>query len=749
MINKFFLTILLCLINTSIYSQTEKRKIFAKKVSEEIVLDGEMNESFWKNSTPSSGYVQYSPRDSVPAELDTEFRVAYDDRFLYILAKMEDISSKKFILGDLKRDFFGGSTDYISFTFDTFQDETNGYNFGLSPYGIQREALLSNGGEGNWSSGGGGRGGISWFNINWNTKWYSGAKMYDGYWITEFKIPFNSIRFKAGSKKWNFNSHRGNSKVNEGSIWSPVPLGRSPGNLSLTGELEFEYPLEKSSQSIVLIPYISGAGIRNKVAEPARDFDFDVGLDMKMALSSSLNLDLTINPDFSQVEVDEQRTNLTRFELFLPEKREFFTDNADLFSNLGSREARPMFSRRIGIARDTTTSQYVQNPILFGAKLSGKINDGLRIGVLNMQTAKLSSSGVPSYNYGMAVLEKNILKNSKVSAFLINKQSLFNDESQEYAHNLDDFNRVFGFESKLQTNNTKFKSQFYYHQSIENDNVSGANSYGANASYEERNFETNIYFYGVGENFNPEVGFVPRKDYTFLSPSFQYKFLPENMSLVQHGPGIDYEFYRNKLNGVTDYDIDIDYNFRFRSQSSLTLKTNILYTKLLNDFDPSRSDGVSLAAFSEYNYVNHTFWLRTSERKVFSARLNGKIGEFFNGKIKNIGGTLTYKFPPFLNLSIGSQYNDLNFPEPYSSASFFSLNSKINVSFSKDLFLSTYLQYNNQLDNINLNARFQWRFQPLSDIFLVYTDNYYAENPLFLNLKNRSFAFKINYWINI
>ena len=388
-----------------------------------------MNESFWENSAPSSGYVQYSPRDSVPAELDTEFRVAYDDRFLYILAKMEDISSKKFILGDLKRDFFGGSTDYISFTFDTFQDETNGYNFGLSPYGIQREALLSNGGEGNWSSGGGGRGGISWFNINWNTKWYSGAKMYDGYWITEFKIPFNSIRYKAGSKKWNFNSHRGNSKVNEGSIWSPIPLGRSPGNLSLTGELEFEYPLEKSSQSIVLIPYISGAGIRNKVAEPARDFDFDVGLDMKMALSSSLNLDLTINPDFSQVEVDEQRTNLTRFELFLPEKREFFTDNADLFSNLGSREARPMFSRRIGIARDTTTSQYVQNPILFGAKLSGKINDGLRIGVLNMQTAKLSSSGVPSYNYGMAVLEKNILKNSKVSAFLINKQSLFNDKS--------------------------------------------------------------------------------------------------------------------------------------------------------------------------------------------------------------------------------------------------------------------------------------------------------------------------------
>ena len=349
----------------------------------------------------------------------------------------------------------------------------------------------------------------------------------------------------------------------------------------------------------------------------------------------------------------------------------------------------------------------------------------------------------------MAVIEKNILKNSKISSFLINKQSLFNDKSVEYAHDLSNFNRVFGFESKLQTNNTKFKSQLYYHQSIENEKVSGANSYGANASYEERNFETNVYFYGVGENFNPEVGFVPRKDYVFLSPSFQYKFLPENISLVQHGPGVDYEFYRNKINGITDYDIDIDYNFRFRSQAYLVLKTNILYTKLLDDFDPSRSDGIPLDAFSEYNYVNHTFYLRTSERKIFSVRLNGKIGEFFNGKIKNIGGTFTYKFPPFLNLSLGSQFNDLDFPTPYSSANFFSLNSKINVSFSKDLFFSTYLQYNNQFDNINLNARFQWRFQPLSDIFLVYTDNYYAENPLFLNLKNRSFAFKINYWINI
>ena len=731
------------------YSMSEKRKIFAKKISEEIILDGEITESFWEEAQVTSDFVQYSPRDSIQAQLQSEFRVAYDDKFLYIAAQMEDISEKKFIIGDLKRDFFGGSVDYMSFTFDTFQDETNGYMFGISPFGVQREALLSNGGEGSYNSGGGSRGGSSWFNINWNTKWYSEVKLHDGYWIAEFKIPFNSLRYKEGTKVWNFNSYRGNSKINENSVWTIIPLGFTPANLSMTGEIEFEFPLEKSSQNLVFIPYMSGSGIRNKVSLPEKDFNFDAGLDIKMALSSSLNLDLTFNPDFSQVEVDEQRTNLTRFELFLPEKREFFTDNADLFSNLGSRESRPMFTRRIGIAKDTTTSQYVQNPIIYGAKLSGKLSEDLRIGVLNMQTAKLSSSGIPSYNYGMAVVEKNILKNSTISGFIINKQSLFNDDSKDYAHDLDNFNRVFGFESKLQSNNTRFKSQLYYHHSLENENNPNSNSYGVNASYEKRNFESNIYFYAVGENFNPEVGFVPRKDYIFLSPSFQYKFLPENSSINTHGPGVDYEFYRNRLNSLTDYDIDIDYNFRFKSSAYLVFKTNLLYTKLLYDFDPSRSDGVALPASSEYNYTNYTFYFRTSERKLFSLRLNGKIGDFFNGDIKNIGGTLNYKFPPFLNIEVGSQYNNLIFPDPYSSANFFSLNSKINVSFSKDLFLSTYLQYNNQIDNINLNARFQWRFQPLSDFFLVYTDNYYAENPLFMNLKSRSFAFKLNYWINI
>ena len=174
--NKIILSFLfLLLINIDGFSQNDKRKIFAKKVDEEIVLDGEINEQFWKDAQSSTGFVQYRPRDSVSAELDTEFRVAYDDKFLYIIAKMEDIPSKKFIVGDLKRDFYGGSTDYIAFLFDTFQDETNGYNFGISPFGIQREALLSDGGEGAFSMGGGGssRGGISWFNINWNTKWFS------------------------------------------------------------------------------------------------------------------------------------------------------------------------------------------------------------------------------------------------------------------------------------------------------------------------------------------------------------------------------------------------------------------------------------------------------------------------------------------------------------------------------------------------------------------------------------------------
>ena len=746
----FFLIFSVVLIG---FSQSEKlsdKKILAKKINEEIKLDGELNESFWKDAEIKSNFFQYSPRDSISAILDSEFRIAYDDKYLYLAAKMEDIPEKKFIVGDLKRDFWGGSTDYIAFTFDTFKDQSNAYNFGISPYGIQREALISDGGEGSYShSGGGGRGGISWFNINWNTKWYSGAKVHDGYWICEFKIPFNSIRYKPGSKTWNLQVYRGNSKVVERSVWTSIPRGFSPANLSMTGTLEFEFPLEKSSRSFVMIPYISSSGISNKIEPTSKEFDLDLGLDMKLALSSSINLDLTFNPDFSQVEVDEQRTNLTRFELFYPEKREFFIDNADLFTNLGSRASRPMFTRRIGIAKDTVTSQYVQNPIIYGAKLSGKINENLRIGVLNMQTAQLSSSGIPSFNYGMAVLEKKILSNSKISAFLVNKQALFNSDDKEYSIDPNHYNRVFGFETKLQSKDTKWKTEWFYHQSLEEENPNEANSYGINFSYDSPNIEANSYFYGVGENYNPEVGFVPRKDFIFFSPSFQYKFYPKNNSVNRHGPGIDYEFYRNDANGITDYDIDLDYNITFNSDASLTLKSNIKYTLLLYDFDPSRSGGEPLPTLSDYNYSNYTFYFRSNQRKEFYFSLNGKFGKFFNGDISNIGGSISYKLPPYFNVSLSSQYNNLNFPQPYSSAEFFTLSSKINVSFSKDLFFSTYLQYNNQINNININARFQWRFQPLSDIFLVYTDNYYAKNPLFMNVKNRSFAFKINYWLNL
>ena len=745
----FFLIFSVVLIG---FSQSEKlsdKKILAKKINEEIKLDGELNESFWKDAEIKSNFFQYSPRDSISAILDSEFRIAYDDKYLYLAAKMEDIPEKKFIVGDLKRDFWGGSTDYIAFTFDTFKDQSNAYNFGISPYGIQREALISDGGEGSYSHSGGGRGGISWFNINWNTKWYSGAKVHDGYWICEFKIPFNSIRYKPGSKTWNLQVYRGNSKVVERSVWTSIPRGFSPANLSMTGTLEFEFPLEKSSRSFVMIPYISSSGISNKIEPTSKEFDLDLGLDMKLALSSSINLDLTFNPDFSQVEVDEQRTNLTRFELFYPEKREFFIDNADLFTNLGSRASRPMFTRRIGIAKDTATSQYVQNPIIYGAKLSGKITPNLRIGVLNMQTAQLSSSGIPSFNYGMAVLEKKILSNSKISAFLVNKQALFNSDDKEYSIDPNHYNRVFGFETKLQSKDTKWKTEWFYHQSLEEENPNEANSYGINFSYDSPNIKANSYFYGVGENYNPEVGFVPRKDFIFFSPSFQYKFYPKNNSINRHGPGIDYEFYRNDANGITDYDIDLDYNITFNSDASLTLKSNIKYTLLLYDFDPSRSGGEPLPTLSDYNYSNYTFYFRSNQRKEFYFSLNGKFGKFFNGDISNIGGSISYKLPPYFNVSLSSQYNNLNFPQPYSSAEFFTLSSKINVSFSKDLFFSTYLQYNNQIDNININARFQWRFQPLSDIFLVYTDNYYAKNPLFMNVKNRSFAFKINYWLNL
>ncbi|MBK6946952.1 MAG: hypothetical protein IPH16_01730 [Haliscomenobacter sp.] len=230
--------------------------------------------------------------------------------------------------------------------------------------------------------------------------------MYDGYWLGEFAIPLKSLRYNEGSVLWNVKIYRIDSEYGERSVWPQTPRQFPILNLAYINKLAWEEPLPKPGGNMVAIPFFSANYSEDRLDGQGIGRDASFGGDAKIGLGPSLNLDLTVNPDFSHVEVDQQVTNLDRFEIFFPERRQFFLENADLFGNFGTQRLRPFFSRRIGVARDEETGQNVQNPIYFGARLSGKMGGNTRVGLLSMQTAKDAAIGRPSVNYTVAAIQQ-------------------------------------------------------------------------------------------------------------------------------------------------------------------------------------------------------------------------------------------------------------------------------------------------------------------------------------------------------
>ncbi|WP_293015803.1 DUF5916 domain-containing protein, partial [Mongoliibacter sp.] len=340
--------------------------IVARKIDYPITLDGVLDEEIWlEDGGWAEDFTQFFPSDTSLAQAQSKVKIAFDDKFLYIAAVMYNLGPREnYVSTSLRRDYRGEQNDGISFILDTFNDNTNAFQFGVNPYGVQRESLIANGGM------------IpSDLNLAWDNKWYSNAKIYDDYWVVEAAIPFSTLRYNDGAVNWNVNFYRLDSKYNERSSWTPIPRNFSIISLAFSRKLMFEEPLKKETANISIIPYAAMATDRDFLSETSNPARPTFGGDAKIGMGPALNLDLTINPDFSQVEVDQQVTNLDRFEIFFPEQRQFFLENADLFADFGAVGIRPFFSRRIGVARDERTGQNVQNQILFGSRLSGKLGE--------------------------------------------------------------------------------------------------------------------------------------------------------------------------------------------------------------------------------------------------------------------------------------------------------------------------------------------------------------------------------------
>lgn len=710
----------------------QTNSVTVKYISSPITVDGVLDEADWAEAQPATDFWQYFPTDSVRARNQTSIKFMFDDSKLYVGIRVESTGGNDYIVPSLRRDFRAGGSDNVTLMFDTFNDGANAFFFGTNPEGVLREALISGGGTD-----------LRGFNTSWDTKWVGETVKHDGYYICEWAIPLSAFKFREGETRWRFNSYTFDTQDNERSTWNQIPQNQFIFNLAYMGDMIFEKPLGNSKSPISIIPYVNGlAGVDY---ENDDDFtDFKVGGDARLTLWNSLNLDLTINPDFSQVEVDQQVTNLTRFEVNLPERRQFFIENSDLFADFGNaRDANPFFSRRIGIAQDTSGNS-IQNDIIAGVRLSGKLNNDFRIGILNMQTASDDKNEIAANNNTVVALQHKLFSRSNIAAVFINRQ---NTGSKDFVGPNEEYNRVIGLDYNLANVDNSWNGKFFAHKSFTPGSGDKDYSAGARLEYSIRNWRARMSGVFVGDDFNSDLGFIRRTDIFKLDPQLEYLLFPKKGIVNQHTfstlpifiwrPELDFE--------LADYIIISSWRAELKNTSNFGATMRNRYTKLFDEFDPSLNDGIPLPAGSDYKYSTLEVEYRSDNRHKFFYNVQSTYGEFFNGSIYTQRLDLNYRLQPHLFLSVEGRYDNIDLPEPYSDNDIWLISPRVDVTFNKSLFWATLIQFNSRSGNVGINSRLQWRFAPLSDLFLVYNDNYFTEDvfaPRF-----RSINLKVTYWL--
>ncbi|MES2389115.1 MAG: DUF5916 domain-containing protein [Bacteroidota bacterium] len=732
-----------------------------KPAAEPIKVDGILDEAAWADADSVYNFYQNFPYDTGYSFTRSTVRICYDSKFLYVSAILYDELPGNYVVQNLNRDWNHGNSDGFQFVIDPMCDRTNGFAFAISPYGSQREGIITNGGND----------GIS---LAWDNKWYSGVTRYPDKWVAEMAVPFSTIRYKAGLKEWRINFARFDYKRNEMSTWVPLYRNFSVGGLVNTGRMIWEKPLEKPGRNVSVIPYIGGVatqlpppplGPGNPPPGPGKPppppppgpekrplintLKLSAGLDAKVAVTPSMNLDLTINPDFSQVEVDQQVINLSRFEPFFPERRTFFLENADLFGNFGSGRERPFFSRRIGISRNPSTGLYTQNPILFGARLSGKINRDWRLGVMNVMTPNKPSDKLPAQNFSMLALQRQVFSRSTVSFYYTGRQALGSDSVFGLSPDAGNANHSTGLEYNMATGDNRWRSKLFVHKTFGPDGAENRffteknTAYSLTASYTDRH----KYFYAgqeyIGTGYRAEVGYVPRTGYIRYEGGTSYSFLPKNSIISQHGPSLNWYSLSNLGRGLGDMETNPTWYVGFNNSASLQAGYTEYYSHLNGDFSV-KNNVLPAGGVYHYRTIGLNFVSNLRRSFAYDAALAG--GSYYNMGITSLSGSVNYRWVPYVLLSCAYSYSHLQMPDDMPASELLLIRPSVNLSLRNNVFFRCTVQFNTQAQNLGSNLRFQWRFAPASDFFLVYSDNYQSSD---LRFKDRGLTAKLTYWINM
>ena len=700
--------------------KNESFRLNIRRTIASIVIDGVGDDQAWKNTDVAKDFFMVLPMDNGKANEKSEIRMAYDGKNIYLLATFFKSQSGQNIVESLRRDFSFGKNDNFLLFLDPFNNQTTGFTFGSNAAGAQWDGTMFSGSK---------------VDLNWDTKWVSKVQSDDEKWVFEMAIPFKSIRYEDDVKKWGINFGRLDLRTSEKSSWTPIPRQFPTSSLAYSGVLVWDEAPPKAGTNVSIIPYAL-ASVNNDL-KGETTFDKKVGGDVKVSLTSSLNLDLTVNPDFSQVEVDRQVTNLERFELFFPEKRQFFLENGDLFASFGYPTIRPFFSRRIGLGV----------PIRAGARVSGNLNDKWRLGLMDMQTAAVNETGLPSQNFGVLSLQRKVFSRSSIGLMIVNKESFnYPQENDSITDLYPKFNRNIGVEYNLASSNNLWNGKAFLLKSFSPNKIGNGITQAAHLEYKSRKWKWRIQESSVEDSYTAEVGFVPRNGYVNIQSYLGHLFFPKAGTILSHGPTLNTSYFFNQNFERTDNTSYLVYGFAFRNRSSLDLIISDDYVELLSPFDPTRLGNEELEAGTKHQWNAYGWMYESKPQSLFTYTFDARFGGYYaGGKRTSLTTELGYRFQPYVSLSANLNYNRIKLPAPWNTNQFWLIGSEVDVTFTNKLFFATLFQYNEQSKNFNLNSRFQWRYKPASDLFIVYTNNHLI-SPY--SGRTWSLTLKLNYWFN-
>lgn len=703
------------------------------KTTTPIKIDGQLNEEAWSSGNYADSFWLNSPRDDVRASHTTKVIVTYDEYALYIGAILKGPTN--YVIQTLKRDNDLETNDAFGVLLDPMGQKNIGYSFGVNAGGAQTEAMVSAAQNIFVNS----------VDESWDARWYSSVTRTNEGWIVEMSIPLKSIRFKEGKLTWGINFWRIDRQSNERHVWAKVPVQFNPTDLGFTGTLLWDQSPHKNGRNISITPYTLGSRFKDFENTPSVTNKLNVGGDAKVGLTPSLNLDLTLNPDFSQTDVDQQVTNLSRFSIFFPERRQFFLENADVFTNFGSFPDAPFFSRRIGL-----NASGAKIPIEYGLRVSGNLSPKWRVGVLNMQTKGDSLN--PVQNYSAVALHRRVLKRSTFRALLLNRQVINRGDLDrtDYARNATG-------EFEYLSNDGRWAGKISYSKAFK-DQVKTDNQFVvANMGYNGRKFQTALEVQKMGTNFSADMGFVSRLNnydpvtdkvipvgYTTLSNINDYSFYPHNKKVVRHWTGTENYIWWTGHGDLNEWYTRLRHFLFFRNTSQLRFRLNNDFVNLIYPFQVTQGEALPSGY---YHFREFNLQFNTDLRKMLNYEFFGVYGSFYNGYKTTVRTAVNFRTQPWGNFSLGFELNDIQLPALYGNARYWLVNPKIQISFTNKLFWTTFLQYNTQIQNFNINSRLQWRYRPMSDLFVVYTDNYITEN--IFGPKNRSLVLKLNYYFQL